>query len=88
MFLGFFFVTNMLIVYTLGYKPVVLVKFAAVLEGLLLTPLQAVLLLIGLYYVMPRFYDKEVAGILKPHWVIALLLVLAALFFGCTSRRI
>ena len=82
MFLGFFFVTNMLIVYTLGYKPVVLVKFAAVLEGLLLTPLQAVLILIGLYYVMPRFYKKEVAGILKPHWVIALLLVLAALFFG------
>jgi hypothetical protein len=60
----------------------VLVKFSAVLEGLLLTPLQAVLILIGLYFVMPRFYKKEVAGILKPHWIIAFGLILAALFFG------
>ena len=81
-FLGFFFITNMLIVYTLGYKPVVLVKFAAVLEGLLLTPFQAILILVGLYVVMPRFYNKEVACILRPHWVIALFLILAALFFG------
>ena len=72
----------MLIVYTLGYKPVVLVKFAAVLEGLLLTPFQAILILVGLYVVMPRFYNKEVACILRPHWVIALFLILAALFFG------
>jgi len=48
----------------------------------LLTPLQAVFIIIGLYFVLPKFYSKEVAGILKPHWVIALVLVLAALFFG------
>jgi Mn2+/Fe2+ NRAMP family transporter len=82
MFLGFFFITNMLIVYTLGYQPVILVKTAAIMEGLLLTPLQAALIIVGLYYVMPRFYSKEVAGILKPHWTMAILLVVATLFFG------
>jgi len=82
MFLVFFFITNMLIVYTLGYKPVALVKFAAVLDGLLLTPMQAILIMIGLYYVMPKFYKKEVADILKPHWIMAFILILSALFFG------
>jgi hypothetical protein len=82
MFLCFFFITNMLIVYSLGYQPVILVKTAAVMEGLLLTPLQAVLIIIGLYYVMPRLYSKEVAAILKPHWIIAFILTLATVFFG------
>jgi Mn2+/Fe2+ NRAMP family transporter len=82
MFLCFFFITNMLIVYSLGYQPVILVKTAAIMEGLLLTPLQAVLIIIGLYHVMPRLYAKEVAGILKPHWIIAFILILATVFFG------
>lgn len=82
MFLCYFFITNMLIIYTLGYQPVVLVKFAAILEGLLLTPLQAILILIALYYVMPRFYQPEVARMLRPHWIFAVGLIMAFLFFG------
>jgi Mn2+/Fe2+ NRAMP family transporter len=82
MFLCYFFITNMLIIYTLGYQPVVLVKFSAILEGLLLTPLQAIVILIALYYVMPKFYQPEVARMLKPHWIFAAGLIIAFLFFG------
>ncbi len=81
-FLIFFFLTNMIIVYTLGYQPVVLVKFSAILDGLLLTPLQALLTLIALYFILPEFYKPEVAKILKPHWIFAVGLMLAFLFFG------
>jgi Mn2+/Fe2+ NRAMP family transporter len=82
MFLCFFFLTNMIIIYTLGYQPVVLVKFAAVLEGLLLTPLQAICILIASYWVMPKLYQPEVGKMLKPTWIIAVGLVIAFLFFG------
>lgn len=82
MFLCYFFITNMIIIYTLGYQPVVLVKFSAILEGLLLTPLQAILILIALYFVMPKFYQPDVARMLKPHWIFAVGLIIAFLFFG------
>jgi Mn2+/Fe2+ NRAMP family transporter len=82
MFLCFFFISNMVIIYTLGYQPVVIVKFSAVLEGLLLTPLQAIWILVALFYVMPKFYQPEVARILKPHWIFAVGLIIAFLFFG------
>lgn len=76
-YLIWFFCANMIIVYTLGYKPVFLVQVGAILDGLLLTPLQALWLLIGLYVVMPRFYIKEVARALRPHWIFAVGLILA-----------
>lgn len=82
MFLCFFFISNMIIIYTIGYQPVVLVKFSAVLEGLLLTPLQAIWILIATYWVMPKLYQPEVAKLLKPGWIIAVGLVIAFLFFG------
>ncbi|NIQ12748.1 MAG: hypothetical protein GWO08_09745, partial [Gammaproteobacteria bacterium] len=41
-FLLIFVFTNMVIVYSLGFRPVFLVQLGAVLDGLLLTPLQAV----------------------------------------------
>jgi Mn2+/Fe2+ NRAMP family transporter len=82
MFLCFFFVSNMVIIYTLGYQPVVLVKFSAILEGLLLTPLQAIWILIATYSVMPKLFQPEVSKQLKPHWIIAAGLVIAFLFFG------
>ena len=59
-----------------------LVKFAAIFEGLLLTPLQAILILIALYYVMPRFFKPDVARILRPHWTIAAGLIVSFLFFS------
>jgi Mn2+/Fe2+ NRAMP family transporter len=82
MFLCFFFISNMVIIYTLGYQPVTIVKFSAILEGLLLTPLQAIWILVALYWVMPKLYQPEVARMLKPHWIIAVGLIIASLFFG------
>jgi len=74
--------SNMVMVYSLGVKPVALVKLGAVLDGLLLTPLQALAVGLVLYLVMPRFYSEEVRKILKPHWIFAVGLVLAFLVFG------
>lgn len=81
-FLVFFFITNMTIVFALGLKPVFMVKLGAVLDGLLLTPLQALWIAIGLYFVMPKLLSKEAAQVLKPHWVFALGLIVAFLVFG------
>jgi Mn2+/Fe2+ NRAMP family transporter len=82
LFLVFFFLTNMIIVVVFGFQPVVLVKTSAVLDGLLLTPLQALWMAVGLYYVMPKMFTKEVHQIIKPHWVFALFLGVAVLVFG------
>ena len=81
-FLIFFLFTNMVIVYTLGLKPVVLVQFSAVLDGLLLTPLQALWVAIGLYFVVPKLFNAQAAAILKPHWTTAAGLIIAFLVFG------
>lgn len=80
-YLVFFFLSNMIIIYSLGYKPVFLVKLGALLDGLLLTPLQALWLIIGLYVVLPRLYTKPVAGLLRPHWIFGAGLGLAFLVF-------
>lgn len=82
MFLVFFFFSNMFIVFTLGYKPVFLVKLGAVLDGLLLTPLQALWIAIGLFYVMPRLLSKEAYEVLKPNKMFAVLLIMAFAVFG------
>ena len=81
-FLIFFLCTNMVIVFTLGLKPVFLVKLGAVLDGLLLTPLQAIWVAIGLYVVMPKLLSKEAREILRPHWIFGLGLIIAFLVFG------
>ncbi len=81
LFLSIFFFTNMVIVYTFGFKPVELVKLSAVLDGLLLTPLQALLVGIGLYYVMPRMFTPEAWRILRPHPIFAVGLVIAFAVF-------
>ncbi len=73
--------SNMVLVYTLGQKPVFLVKLGAVLDGLLLTPLQALAVGLILYLVMPKFFPPEARRILKPHPVIAVGLALAFLVF-------
>jgi Mn2+/Fe2+ NRAMP family transporter len=81
-FLAFFFLSNMIIVYSLGYKPVFLVKIGAVLDGLLLTPLQALWIGIGLFWVMPKLLSRDAGKILKPHWIFGLGLLIAFLVFG------
>jgi hypothetical protein len=82
MFLGFFFVTNMIIVYSFGIKPVFLVKISAILDGLLLTPFQALWVLAGLYIVLPKMLSKDAQRILRPHWIFAVGLIVAFLVFG------
>jgi len=81
-FLVFFFITNIILVFTFGMKPVLLVKLGAVLDGLLLTPLQALWTLAGLYVVLPGLYSKEAYQIIRPHWLFAVFLILAFLLFG------
>ena len=82
MFLLFFLCANMVIVFCFKEKPVVLVKFAALLDGLLLTPLQAILVAVGLFVVMPKLLSAEAARVLKPNWGFAIILVIAFLVFG------
>jgi Mn2+/Fe2+ NRAMP family transporter len=82
LFLGFFFFTSMIIVYSFGLKPVFLVKLAAILEGLLLTPFQALWVFLGLYVVMPKMLSADAKIILKPHWIFAAFLTVAFLVFG------
>ncbi len=81
-FLVFFFLTNMIIVYSFNLRPVVLVKLGAILDGLLLTPLQALWIGIGLYLVLPRFYKPEIGKMLRPGWWIGAGLLVAFLVFG------
>ena len=82
MFLGYFFLTSMVIVYSFGLKPVFLVKISAILDGLLLTPFQALWVLSGLYVVMPKMLSEDARRILKPHWIFAVGLTSAFLVFG------
>jgi hypothetical protein len=82
MFLILFFVTNVTIVLTLGLRPVFLVKTSAICEGLLLTPLQAIWVAVGLFGVMPKLFSREAYAILKPHWSVAVFLLIAFLVFG------
>lgn len=81
-------ISNMLIVYTFGLTPVFLVKLGAILDGLLLTPLQALAVGLVLYLVMPRFFAEDARRILKPSPVFAVGLLLAFVVFGyfCMAR--
>jgi len=81
-FLVVFFFTSMVIIYTLGVRPVFLVRVGAIFDGLLLTPLQALCVLLGLFFVMPKILSKEAAEVLKPNLVFALGLVIAFIVFA------
>ncbi len=80
--------SNMVIVYTFGLTPVFLVKLGAILDGLLLTPLQALAVGLVLYIVMPRFFSEEARRLLKPSPIFAAGLLLAFVIFGyfCVAR--
>jgi hypothetical protein len=80
--LALFALSNILIVFQLGLQPVLLVKTGAVLDGLLLTPLQALAVGMTLYIVMPEFFSEEARKILKPHPVFAVGLLLAFVVFS------
>ena len=59
-----------------------LIQGAALLDGLLLTPLQAIWVSIGLFIVMPKMLSKEAAEVLKPSRIFAVGLIIAFLVFG------
>jgi amino acid permease len=72
----------MIIVFCFEEKPVVLVKISAIFEGLLLTPLQAILVAVGLFVVMPKLLSAEAARVLRPNRIFAVGLIIAFLVFG------
>ena len=72
----------MIIVFHFGMRPVFLVQLSAILDGLLLTPLQAIWVAVGLFVVMPKILSKEASAILKPNWVFAVGLLIAFLVFS------
>lgn len=71
LFLLYFLCTNMVIVFALGKEPVRLVRFSALLDGILLTSLQAICVAAGLFLVMPKMLSAEAWKILRPSWVFA-----------------
>ncbi len=76
-----FFFTSMVIIYTLGFEPVVLVKIGSILDGLLLTPLQALGVAVGLFYILPKVLSPDAARILRPNWIFLVGLAAAFLVF-------
>ncbi|HUU28074.1 MAG TPA: Nramp family divalent metal transporter [archaeon] len=80
-----FLVSNMLIINTFGFQPVMLIKTGAILDGLLLNPMQAILIGVALFIIMPRLLSREAARILKPNLLFAIGLAIAALVFGYFS---
>jgi Mn2+/Fe2+ NRAMP family transporter len=82
LFLLFFLCTNMILVFYFKKQPVALVQFSAILDGLLLTPFQAIWVAIGLFWVMPRLLSKDAAEVLRPNWVFAVGLLVAFLVFA------
>ncbi len=82
MFLVFFICTNMILVFCFKERPVFLVQTAAILDGLLLTPLQAIWVAIGLFFVMPKLLSKEAFAILRPNRIFAVGLIIAFLVFS------
>jgi Mn2+/Fe2+ NRAMP family transporter len=87
-FLVVFFFTSMVIIYTIGYQPVLLIKAGSVLDGLLLTPLQAICVAVGLFFVMPKILSSEAARILKPNRIFLAGLVVAFLVFAYFCYRV
>lgn len=77
-----FAVSNMVVVYTFGLKPVLLIQASAVLDGLLLTPLQAIAVGLTLFVVMPRMFPPETRRILRANKVVAAGLALAFVVYG------
>jgi hypothetical protein len=81
-FLLFFLCTNLILIVCFKEQPVFLVQFAAILDGLLLTPLQALCVGVGLFFVLPRLLSAPAAGVLRPHWIFAVGLLIAFVVFS------
>ena len=82
MFLVFFFLTSMIVVFVFGLKPMFLLKLSSILEGVLLTALQAIWVAIGLFVVMPKMLSKEAYAVLRPSKLFAVGLIVTFIVFG------
>ena len=80
--ISMFFITSIIIIYSLGIKPVFIIQISAIFDGLLFTPFQAVLVLTGLLWVLPKLLSREAWKILKPHWILPTGLIIAGIVFG------
>ena len=85
LFLLYFLCTNMIIVFTLGKEPVRLVRLSALLDGILLTSLQAICVAVGLFLVMPKILSPEAWKVLRPSRILAagLLVAFAVFTYFC-----
>ena len=81
-FVAIFLVSNMLIINTFGINPVGLLKVGAIMDGLLLSPLQAIIIIYALLAIVPRMLSSEAAAVLKPSKLIIVLLAVSAVVFG------
>jgi Mn2+/Fe2+ NRAMP family transporter len=81
-FLVLFFCTNMVVVYVMQANPIGIVRTAAVLDGILLTALQAAWVGVGLFVVLPRMLSREAWEVLRPHPVFAIGLAAGVVVFG------
>jgi hypothetical protein len=72
----------LVIVYSFNLKPVILVQTSAILDGLLLTPLQALAVGLVLYRVMPRMFSRDISTLVRPNPLLGAGLVLAFVVFG------
>lgn len=82
MFLVFFFLTSMIVVFVFGLKPMFLLKLSSILEGVLLTALQAIWVAVGLFVVMPKMLSKEAYAVLRPSKLFAVGLIVTFGVFG------
>ena len=58
-FVVIFFFTNMVIVNTFGVEPLFLLRLGAIMDGLLLSPIQALIIALALFWIMPRLLSEE-----------------------------
>ncbi len=81
-FVTVLFLTNMVLINAFGVEPLLLVRLGAVLDGLLLCPLQALIVALALYWIAPRMLSPEARRILRPSWVFLIGLLVSAAVFG------
>jgi Mn2+/Fe2+ NRAMP family transporter len=82
LFLVFFCLTSMIVVFMFGLRPMFLLKLSSILEGVLLTALQAIWVAVGLFVIMPKMLSEEAYAILRPSKVFAVGLLVTFIFFG------
>lgn len=87
-FLCLFLVTNLVITQLLGNEPLLLVTIGAVMDGLVLVPLQAAAVAWGLYVTQKKLLSPEAWEVLKPRpfHAVGLFVAFAASSYVCIFR--